>query len=377
MQKKSGNSKQKKIMFIIHSLTGGGAERVLINIINHMDQTRNKITLIIFEDKIEFKDEIKNWNSIVCLNKRSPFDFFKIILQLRKHIQNFKPEVVVSFLFYASIVTVLSVLGLKTVKKIVIREGNTLPEYLLAERFSYLKKCLIKYTYKKASYIIAVSKGVKYSLIKELSLPYEKVKIVYNPVPLDEIESSTHYEIRHPFFESKNSHIVIGSGRLVAQKRFDRLIRAFSLLLKNEENARLIILGKGPLKAELEELAINLGIDNCIDLVGFQSNPYSWLAKADTFVLSSDYEGFPMTLLEAMACGVPIVSVDCPSGPSELIENGKNGILVQQNDEMALAEGMINLLKNERLRKRFSIEGKKRILNFRIEKIMKQYESLI
>ncbi|MHA1410840.1 MAG: glycosyltransferase, partial [Candidatus Odinarchaeia archaeon] len=127
---------------------------------------------------------------------------------------------------------------------------------------------------------------------------------------------------------------------------------------------------------KLESLALELSINKLVDFVGFKSNPYSWIAKADLFVLASDTEGFPVVILEAMACGVPIISTDCLSGPNEIITNGKNGILVPVDNEKVLKDQMLNLLNDQNLRKMFSIEGKKRAENFRIEKILQEYEEL-
>ncbi len=146
---------------------------------------------------------------------------------------------------------------------------------------------------------------------------------------------------------------------------------------KNKKNVYLIILGEGILRKELEILASKLNINKCVDFVGFKFNPYAWIAKADIFVLSSDFEGLPNVVIEAMACGTPVISTDCASGPNELITNGKNGILVPTVDENALAEAMGTLLRNENLRKKFSKRARKRAEDFRIEKIIPQYEELL
>jgi len=138
----------------------------------------------------------------------------------------------------------------------------------------------------------------------------------------------------------------------------------------------LIVIGEGELRPVLCELARKLNIHESVEFVGFKENPYAWISKADIFVLSSDYEGFPNVLLESMACKTPIISVDCPSGPSEIITDCENGLLVPTHDEEGMAMAVKNLLNNQELRDQFSKEGLKRVEDFAIEKIFPQYEKL-
>jgi glycosyltransferase involved in cell wall biosynthesis len=170
--------------------------------------------------------------------------------------------------------------------------------------------------------------------------------------------------------------IVIAIGRLVRQKRFDILIEALSNVL-TEIDARLIILGDGPDRELLERLVEDLGIPDKVSFEGFQINPYKFLSKAAVFVLSSQREGLPMVILEAIACGIPVVSTDCPSGPREILENGRCGLLVPVNDVNAIANGIKKLLNDKNLRKEFSTLGRERAKYFSIDKIVKQYENVI
>jgi glycosyltransferase involved in cell wall biosynthesis len=369
--------KKKKIAFIILSLSFGGAERVLIHLINHLNKEKYSICLVLFEDILDYKEDLHFSGEIVYLNKKSRWDFFKLIIKLRKTLRTFQPDTVFSFLHYTNIVTVMASLFLKKEFKLILCERSYPPKYLPKVRLGYLKKWLMRFTYRKADKILTVSKSIARVLEEDFNIKSEKIKTIYNPVILEEIKDKCQKEIKHPFFEDERAQIVISVGRLVEAKRFDRLLRTFSLVKEKRDRVYLIILGEGGLRKELENLSLELRVDKRTDFVGFQSNPYAWMHKADIFVLSSDFEGFPNVILEAMACGTPVISTDCPSGPNEIIVNGQNGVLVPTEDEKALAGAVLRLLKNEPLRRTLSEEAKRRVETFRIEKILPQYEEVM
>jgi len=367
---------KKKILFVIPSLSGGGAERVVVNLINFLDEEKYEKWLVLFESKLDYKEKITSSVKIISLKKKTRWDFLKLIWRLKSVIRNFKPNVVISFLFYANIITVLAkILSFSKRFKVIICEHNYAPIYLPKSRFAVIKKILLKFTYSRADLIIAVSDSIKKALVTVFHIPEFKIKRIYNPFYLEEIERLSREDIKLDVFHEKNK-ILISIGRLTYQKRFDRLLRVFAEIRKKMDNVYLIILGKGELKKELQSLAEELNIDKFVYFVGFQKNPYAWLSKADVFVLTSDYEGLPNVIIEAMACGVPVVSTDCLSGPNEIITNGKNGILVPPQDEKALAEAILKVLQDDNLKSKLIEEGRKRAQDFDIHKILPQYEKL-
>ncbi|MHA1341452.1 MAG: glycosyltransferase [Promethearchaeota archaeon] len=368
------NSK-KRLLFVIPSLACGGAERVIVNLINHLDKNEYELLLAIFENKMDLQLNLNFPVRIVCLNKKSRWDFLKLIFKLRNAILNYRPNVVISFLFYTNIISVLSSLFLRRKCTILISERLYHRKYLEKTRLQYLKKWLMKFTYKKADRIVAVSKSIKTALEEDFKIHPDKIRTIYNPVPLKEIRCKSQKEVDHPFFREKDIRI-ISAGRLVRQKRFDRLLKVFYLVKKELTTIKLIILGEGILKRELETMALQLRINNSVSFVGLDSNPYAWFSKADIFVLSSDFEGFPNVLIEAMACGTPVISTDCPSGPREIIKNGVNGILVPlKNDEIFVKE-ILDLLSDKGKMQRLSKEAMKRVQEFKIDSIIKQYTKL-
>ena len=368
---------KKKVMFVISSLSGGGAQRVVVSLINHLPADRYDVVLVLLEDKKGHQEHLRDSVKIVQLNKKSRWDFPRLVFQLMREVKHYQPQVVISFLHYVNIVTLIVHLLTGKKYKVIVSERNYPPIYLKRIRFGNLKGWLMKVLYRKADFIISNSKLIQKALEEEFHVASNKIKTIYNPVPLKEIECNSTEPIDHPFFLVHDGKIVISIGRFVPQKRMDRLVRAFALASQKDKNCYLIILGAGPLANDLCDLVKQLDIEDRVAFPGFTTNPYAWLAKCDLFVLSSDYEGFPNVILEAMACGVPVIATDCPSGPGEIITNGENGILVPLNNDQALAESMMTLLSDSNLRDQLGRAGKIKAYDFRVEKILPEYESVM
>jgi glycosyltransferase involved in cell wall biosynthesis len=367
---------KKRLLFTIPTLEAGGAEQTLIRLINCLDKKNYDILLAVFEDKMECARDLGSTVEIVCLNKkRGRWDFFNLILRLRRLIVSFKPDAVVSFLAYANIIAVIATLLPKRLSRVIISERSYPRTYLPLSRLKNIRRILMKQTYRKADKIVAVSRSIKKALEEDFGVQSQKTVCIYNPVSFEDIRSKSEEGVRHPLLKDKNK-VVLSVGRLEHEKRFDRLLRVFSSVREEHENARLIILGKGTLQRPLQNLAHQLNIDKWVDFVGYKSNPYAWISKADVFVLSSDREGLPNAILEAMACGVPVVATDCLSGPGEIITHSMNGLLVHPMDERALAQSISNVLQNRALHKKLSEQGMKRATDFALEKIVPQYEQL-
>lgn len=196
--------------------------------------------------------------------------------------------------------------------------------------------------YKYADVRIAVSKGVAKEFSQMTNTDYA---VIYNPVakPSDEL---LHNEVlgASDWFGLSNTPVILAAVRLSAEKDYPTLLRAFALM-KGRQDAKLIILGEGDERENLEKLAKALGIDSDVRLLGYVANPYPYMASATVFVLSSIYEGFGNVLVEAMACGTPVVSTDCPYGPGEILEGGAYGALVPVGDASALADAMLQTIR--------------------------------
>ena len=226
---------------------------------------------------------------------------------------------------------------------------------------------LMKIFYPRADGVVAVSKGVADDLARVIKLPRQRITVIYNPVVTPELLQKAQEPIDRPWFRPGEPPVILGVGRLTRAKDFPTLIRAFALVRK-EHPARLIILGDGEERHELEELSRKLGIAGDVDMPGFVDNPFSYMRRSAVFVLSSAWEGFGNVLVEAMACGCPVISTDCPSGPVEILENGKYGKIVAVGDAVELAAAMAATLDAPK-----SPNVAQRAQNFGVEQAVERY----
>lgn len=214
----------------------------------------------------------------------------------------------------------------------------------------------------RADAVVASSRGVAEDLARAAGLPRERIVPIHNPVRIGEVRWRAREPAGHPWLDGAGPPVVLAAGKLKPQKDFPTLLRAFARLRRRRE-VRLVVLGEGAGRPGLLALARELGVAADVALPGFVSNPFAFMARSALFALSSAWEGFANVIVEALACGCPVVSTDCPSGPSEILEGGRFGRLVPVGDPEALAEAMRGTLEAppdpEALRKRaeeFGIE---------------------
>jgi glycosyltransferase involved in cell wall biosynthesis len=202
---------------------------------------------------------------------------------------------------------------------------------------------IAKRVYPWADAVVAVSDGVAQDTSEYLGISRDRIQTIYNPCAVREIRDESKRPVDHPWFADDQCPVVISSGRLHIQKDQGTLMRAFKIV-RAKRRVRLAILGEGGERARLLSLAEDLGIIDDCWLPGSVDNPFAYLAKASVFVLSSRWEGFGLVIVEAMACGIPVVSTDCPHGPREILEDGRYGLLVPVGDAQAMAEAIEQML---------------------------------
>jgi len=344
---------------------------------NH-DKKEYSVSFIGKKIEESFKTQISKNISVDCLgNFFMPGMFFSLVKYFRKK----HPDIFVSASPHINTLVVIAkiISGVKT--KIVLTEHNNFSFFAITARSSYRRfvaKYILPYFmrifYPLSDAIICVSKGVAEDLIKIIKYK-NKVEIIYNPAQNNRIYELMEESVNHPYFLNPKIPIILAAGRLVRQKDYPTLFLAFKLIIKKMP-ARLVILGEGSEREKLEKLVLQLGISENVVFLGYQKNPYKYMKNASIFVLSSIEEGFGNVIVEAMACGTPVVSTNCKSGPGEIIENNKNGILVPVGDYKALSEAIIRVFESHSLRQTLSIEGAKRAKYFSAEKSVREYEKV-
>ena len=378
----------KKIVIFINSLDGGGAERVISTLLNNLVE-KYECHLILMENKISYEldsriniislDEKSNQNGIVKL-LRLPIISYKLSKVIKKH--NFSQ--ITSFLYRANYVNILAKYLSK--HKCIISE-RIAPSSMYEDKSisSTISKFLIRNLYNKADKIIPVSKAIENDLIKNFGI-YIKQEVIYNPYNIEQIEQLS---IENVSYEIDRKKSIITVGSLGKRKNHSLLINAFSKI--DDKEYKLYILGKGKEESNLKSLVSELRLNERVIFLGFDNNPYKYLSKCGIFVLASNSEGFPNVLAEAMICGCSVISTDCLSGPREIlapnsdlrfqlennIELSEYGILTPIKNVEKIKEAMNLLIDDESLRNKYQDKAKQRANDFRIEKIIKQYEEII
>jgi len=328
-----------KVNFLIHSLSYGGSEKVVTNLANYFKNIYD-VNIINFGNQNE-TDYITTANRIF-LDKKTPTNLIsKIIIFIKRVLLlnqlKSTSDITISFVEYANL---LNLINFNKKHKVFLSVRNHMSTKHSSKSIkSLFWKLTFRLLYLRADKIIACSKEIKKDLINSFKVPENKIIVIYNGFDFENIkELSKEAIVDQKEKEIFQSDVIISAGRLVEHKGFKNLIRYFSKLVDEFPNLKLVILGKGPLKFDLNNLIINLNLTNKAFILDFKKNPYMYFAKSKLFVLNSEYEGFPNIIVESMISGTPVISNDCKSGPSEIINylieknlsltDNANGILI-------------------------------------------------
>lgn len=354
-----------KVTLFIGDLSIGGAERVTVNLANQLAENGYQVEVVVVSRQGELVTDLVSDVQFTVL----PVDRMRwAVIPLVKHLRSSQPDIVISLLTPANIIMILSVkLSMISPQIIVTEHGKKFDEdSVLTQRD------LAKYLYKYADNIVGVSKGVSQDVIKWANVDSNKVTTIYNPTISEELILGDSPIPSLLDSQENNSKTILSAGRHVEQKDFQTLIHSFAKLSSDYDNMQLVILGEGKLTTEYKHLSNELGIQEKVIFPGFVDDPFQYMRHADVFALSSRWEGLSLVLIEAMACGTPVISTDCPSGPAEVLKNGEYGELVPVGDSEAMKNALKNTLENplsaEKLRERAR--------DFSIERSTKQYEGI-
>ncbi|MBB4080226.1 glycosyltransferase involved in cell wall biosynthesis [Lewinella aquimaris] len=361
-----------KILFIRPTMGKGGADRVTWQLLKFFDRERFIVSLGVMRAEGDFMDGIPEDVDVINFRAKS---LYWMVLPLYRHLKTYAYDYLYSTSGGTNIVA-------GVVKQLI---GKGLPAVVLSERSSLfpphkgaVKKATLKVLkgtfYQKAKWVTAVSHGILDQLEVELSLPRTRLKVVRNPL-IDGQLMKQKEELIDQLFQIDSYRTIVAVGRFVPQKDYPTLIRAFSELIQNGKynDLRLLILGDGPLLNDIKNLIRVTKTQDSVILMGYQKNPYKYMARADIFVLSSLHEGLPGVLVQAMACGAACVSTNCRTGPSELITDGIDGFLVPVGDHTALAQRMEMLLENPALRNKFREAAPAAVRRYQTDQAIRSY----
>jgi glycosyltransferase involved in cell wall biosynthesis len=263
------------------------------------------------------------------------------VLALRRYIKGSRPEAVIAHLNDANTALMMAHCGGRLPSRLLVTIHNTISRSVSDAGSKWKRNVpeLMRCLFHRANHVIAVSHGVAEDLRRELRLTNANIEVVYNPVVRPELHDLAREPVPHPWLADAASPVLVAASKLKPQKDLGMLLRAFAVL-RQRRPVRLILLGEGPELDALRALAQQLGIDADVHFAGFVQNPFAYYSRARLFVMSSAWEGLPTALIEALACGCPVVSTDCPSGPREILDGGRYGTLVPVGDHLALAQAM-------------------------------------
>jgi len=328
-----------RIGIVIYSLAGAGAERVSVNLAREFVAIGHSVDFILVERAGEFVEEASAVAQLYSSSQIGASEWRKCI---RKYICDKSPDVILAMMEGAGVVSIQAAKGL-SVPVFVVSHIHFSKHCRTSRRWKerWLMPLAARWYFPKAAAVIGVSEGVTKDIMSSAGLDAEKVHTIYNPILTDSFYSNLAEPVDHPWLsENRDWLTIVTVGRLTDQKDHETLLRAVAVLgLKNK--FRLIIFGQGELRSRLEILANQLGVSECVEFAGFNSNPYPYIAAADVFALSSQWEGFGNVLVEALACGVSVVSTDCPSGPREVLADGEFGSLVPVGNCLKMASAII------------------------------------
>ena len=398
-------TRAERMAILLPSLEGGGAERSMLNLAKAFLAHGRTVDLVLCKAQGAYMDEIPEGATMIALAATGGFqtrfiaamenfrDFFALlrpvllaskiapeiarIRSLQQYMEQSRPDVILSAITYCNLTAIWAKQSSDLDIPVIVSERIALSDYCAAPsnsrkwRWRYLPE-LVRRTYPGADAVVTVSNQVADDLTTTVGLNPRTVTTIYNPVVDDALRARARQALEHKWFAPGAAPVILGVGRLTEQKDFSTLLRTFARVRATRE-ARLVILGEGRLREELEDSAMKLGIRDDVDLPGFVTNPFQYMARASVLVLSSEYEGLPGVPIQALACGCPVVSTDCPGGSAEILANGKYGALVSIGDADGMAKAVVAELDQPTAREVLL----QRAEDFSVERAAKNYLDLL
>lgn len=327
-----------KVAIFIQDLGFGGTERMMVQLAKGFSESGMAVDLVLVRKSGEFLDIVPPAVRTIQLeSQRTSRSVFALARYLRKE----RPYALLSALTHVNVAAVLAGRLALGRTRIVVSERSSISQETatIKNRLDLLSRRLVPYLYPRADAITTVSLGAAKDLAAYCGLPLERIHVINNPVVSPELLRKSQEDPAHPWLEPGQPPLALAVGRLWPEKNFEALVRAFARI-SEDVPGRLMILGEGKQRAPLEALIAELKLQDKVQLPGYVANPYAFMSRVSVMALTSNWEGSPNVLVEAMACGTAVLSTDCPNGPRETLEGGKLGHLVPLGDLDALSEAL-------------------------------------
>ena len=356
----------KHVALIIPTLTGGGAERVIVTLAKYLDRRRFRITLAVVDTRrAVLRNEIPDDVTFVDLQARRVRHALPRIVSLVRRV---KPDILFSTLGHLNVALAMIRFLLPGGVRTVARETTVVSCSLDLQRNRAFWRALYRVFYRRHDEVICQSRYMRDDLVRNFKFPEAKTRVIHNPVDVAWVRKRAAEPAT--LSAQPGSINLVAAGRLDVEKGFDILIDALAML--GRADVYLTLLGEGALEADLKRRARERGIADRIHFAGFQANPYAWFARADAFVLSSRYEGFPNVVLESLACGTPVIATPAPGGTREILDAIGECALAREVSAPALAEAIGAWLDGPRRR-----VGASAVEPYSLERILAQYEAAL
>lgn len=354
-----------RVAFLLPNNVAGGAERVLLSIANKMALDGDNVSLVLFDGNPQFYhigEGIQVVDLGIDLNKEHGIQRYLSYAKYKRKLQlalsQVKPDIVISFLFITNLVALSTCKQLRI--PIIISERND------PTRYPVFRKLLMKLTYRKANGFVCQSATIQMLMSNQYGI--KESIVIPNPITQDQIGKKT----------TQKKHEIIAVGRLIPQKNFRMLISAFVQIGEEIPDYTLTIYGEGPLRKELEQQIRDAGYEERIKMPGIEKDAIKKHNDASIFILSSDFEGYPNVLAEAMANGLVCIATDVASGTvREMITNGLNGYIVPVNNEESMSKEILKVIRSSDLMCRVSKEATKITEQISIESVLKQWKDYV
>lgn len=368
---------RRRVCFVLPSLNGGGAERAAVQVLNSLDDAVWNRSMFLFERRGPYLDDLDPAIELRASTEPSRVGRWRA---LRKHVRRAQPHVVMAFLSFASALTAVRASGAAT--KVVFNQQTPITEFLSDADYQWRRgwrraafTAGSRLVYRAADAVVATSRGVADDLTRNFGVSPERITVIPNPVDLTAVRTRAAEPLTEAESLRGSTPVIVAAGRLADAKNYPMMIEALAQL-RQSIPARLFILGQGELDTALRQQVAALNLGDAVTFLGFQANPWKFIAQADVFALSSRYEGFGNVLIEAMALGVPVVATTS-AGTRDIVDHERTGLLVEPHTAAAFAAALRRVLEPGTLRAAMRAAAMRDAERFATGPVIRQYHALL